>query len=261
MYKYFGVLFLILALSRLTNAQGDVKFRKLDNKAFTVGEKLTFDVKYGFVTAGVATMAVPRLKRISGRQVYNITFDVNSVPSFDWIYKVRDHYETYVDVEGLFPWRFEQHIREGHFSRDFSAFFDQRNCIAKTTGGEYKIPRYVNDIVSAFYYARTLNFSKLKYGETIQLKNFYKDTVYTLDVKYLGTEKTTVPAGTFNCIVVEPIIVKGGLFKSEGSIFVWLSDDELHVPVKVKTKVLIGSIDAVLTNYQGLAGKLTSKIN
>ena len=261
MYKYFGVLFLILALSRLTNAQGDVKFRKLDNKAFTVGEKLTFDVKYGFVTAGVATMAVPRLKRISGRQVYNITFDVNSVPSFDWIYKVRDHYETYVDMEGLFPWRFEQHIREGHFSRDFSAFFDQRNCIAKTTGGEYKIPRYVNDIVSAFYYARTLNFSKLKYGETIQLKNFYKDTVYTLDVKYLGTEKTTVPAGTFNCIVVEPIIVKGGLFKSEGSIFVWLSDDELHVPVKVKTKVLIGSIDAVLTNYQGLAGKLTSKIN
>ncbi len=261
MNKYFGLLFILLELSGLTYAQGDVKFRKLDNKAFTVGEKLTFDVKYGFVTAGVAIMAVPRLKRISGREVYNITFDVNSVPSFDWIYKVRDHYDTYVDVEGLFPWRFEQHIREGHYSRDFSAFFDQRNGIAKTTGGEYKIPRYVNDIVSAFYYARTLNFSKLKYGETIQLKNFYKDSVYTLDVKYLGTDKATVPAGTFNCIVVEPIIVKGGLFKSEGSIFVWLTDDDLHLPVKVKTKVIIGSIDAVLTNYQGLAGKLTSKIN
>ncbi len=261
MYKYFGVLFLALILSRFANAQGDVKFRKIDNKAFTVGEKLTFDVKYGFVTAGVATMAVPRLKRISGREVYNITFDVNSVPSFDWIYKVRDHYETYVDVQGLFPWRFEQHIREGHFSRDFSAFFDQRNGIAKTSGGEYKIPRYVNDIVSAFYYARTLDFSKLKYGETIELKNFYKDTVYTLDVKYLGTDKATVPAGTFNCIVVEPIIVKGGLFKSEGSIYVWLTDDELHIPVKVKSKIIIGSIDAVLTHYQGLAGKLTSKIN
>ncbi len=261
MYKYFGALFLVLILFRLANAQDDVKFRKIENKAFTVGEKLTFDVKYGFVTAGVATMAVPRIKRISGREVYNITFDVNSVPSFDWIYKVRDHYETYVDVQGLFPWRFEQHIREGHFSRDFSAFFDQRNGIAKTSNGEYKIPRYVNDIVSAFYYARTLDFSKLKYGETIQLKNFYKDTVYTLDVKYLGTDKAEVPAGTFNCIVVEPIIVKGGLFKSEGSIFIWLTDDELHIPVKVKSKIIIGSIDAVLTHYQGLAGKLTSKIN
>ena len=261
MNKMFHVSILVLLFTIIVNGQNDVKFRKIDNKAFTVGEKLTFDVKYGFVTAGVAVMAVPRIKRISGREAYNITFDVNSVPSFDWIYKVRDHYETYMDVEGLFPWRFEQHIREGSFSRDFSAFFDQRNGKAKTTGGEYKIPRYVNDIVSAFYYARTLDFNKLKIGGTITLKNFYKDTVYTLDVKYLGTERVTVPAGTFNCFIVEPIIIKGGLFKSEGSIFVWLTDDDLKIPVKVKTKVVIGSIDAVLTNYQGLAGKLVSKVN
>lgn len=239
----------------------NTEFRKIDNKAFKVGEKLTFDVKYGFVTAGVATMAIPRMRRIVGRNVYDITFDVNSVPSFDWIYKVRDHYETFVDEEGIFPWRFEQHIREGSFSRDFSAFFDQRNGRAKTSGGEYKIPRYVNDIVSAFYYARTLDFTKLKVGDLIHLENFYKDTVYNLDVKYLGKEQTTVPAGIFNCIIVEPIVVKGGLFKSEGSIFVWLSDDNLKIPVKVKTKVVIGAIDAVLTSYQGLAGPLTSKVN
>ncbi len=242
---------------------GDNKneFRKIDNHAFTVGEKLTFDVKYGFVTAGVATMAIPRIKRISGREVYNITFDVNSVPSFDWIYKVRDHYETYLDVEGIFPWRFEQHIREGGYSRDFSAFFDQRNGRAKTSEGVYKIPKYSNDIVSALYYARTLDFSNMKIGDLIHLQNFYKDTVYNLDVKYIGKDKVTVSAGTFNCFVVEPIIIKGGLFKSEGSIFVWLSDDELKIPIKVKTKVVIGAIDADLTSYQGLAGKLTSKVN
>lgn len=237
------------------------EFRKLNNKAFTVGEKLTFDVKYGFVTAGIATMAIPRIKRISGRNAYNITFDVNSVPSFDWIYKVRDHYETYLDVDGLFPWRFEQHIREGGYSRDFSAFFDQRNGRAKTSEGEYKIPKYVNDIVSAFYFARTIDYATMRKDDLIHLQNFYKDTVYNLDVKYLGKERITVPAGTFNCFIVEPIIKKGGLFKSEGSIFVWLSDDELKIPVKVKTKVVIGSIDADLTSYQGLAGKLTSKVN
>jgi len=236
------------------------EFRTLENHAFTVGEKLTFDIKYGFVTAGVATMAVPRLRRISGREVYNITFEVNSVPSFDWIYKVRDHYETYMDVKGLFPWRFEQHIREGGYKRDFSAFFDQRNGKAKTSEGTYKIPKYVNDIVSAFYYARTLDFKHMKKGDLIHLQNFYKDTVYNLDVKYIGKDQVTVPAGTFNCFIVEPIIIKGGLFKSEGSIFIWLSDDELKIPVRVKTKVVIGSIDADLTNYQGLAGKLTSKV-
>jgi hypothetical protein len=254
------IILLLLSFCYGVNAQNKNEFRKLDNKAFKVGEKFTFDVKYGFVTAGIATMAIPRIKKISGRDAYNITFDVNTVPSFDWIYKVRDHYETYMDVEGLFPWRFEQHIREGGFSRDFSAFFDQRNGRAKTSEGEYKIPRYVNDIVSAFYYARTLNYSKMNIGETIRLQNFYKDTVYSLDVKYLGKEQISVPAGTFNCIIVEPIIIKGGLFKSEGSIYVWLTDDNLRIPVKVKTKIVIGSIDAVLTAFEGVNGYPASKV-
>lgn len=255
------VMFSALFFFGFGSGDNNNEFRKIENHAFTVGEKLTYDVKYGFVTAGIATMAIPRIKRISGREAYNITFDVNSVPSFNWIYKVRDHYETYLDVEGIFPWRFEQHIREGGYKRDFSAFFDQRTGRAKTSEGVYKIPKYSNDIVSALYYARTLDFSNMKKGDLIHLQNFYKDTVYNLDVKYLGKDQITVSAGTFNCFIVEPIIIKGGLFKSEGSIFVWLSDDELKIPIKVKTKVVIGSIDADLTSYQGLAGKLTSKVN
>ena len=74
-------------------------------------------------------MQIPEIKRISGRDVYHITFEVNSMPSFDWIYKVRDRYETYIDTKGLFPWRFEQHVREGGYSRDFSAFFDQSDGV------------------------------------------------------------------------------------------------------------------------------------
>ena len=93
----------------------------------------------------------------------------------------------------------------------------------------------------------------------VLLHNFYNDKVYDLNVKYLGKETVTVTAGTFDCIIVEPLVQEGGLFKSEGSITVWLSDDDLKIPVKVKTKVVIGSIDAELTKYEGLAGKLTSR--
>ena len=234
-------------------------FRKIENKAFKEGEKLTFDIKYGFVTAGIAIMQVQKIKRISGRNAFYITFEVNSVPSFDWIYKVRDRYETYLDTEGLFPWRFEQHIREGSFSRDFSAFFDHRKGIAKTSKGQFDVPLYVNDILSAFYIARTFNYSEMKVDDIIPMKNFYKDKVYDLNVKYLGKERITVDAGTFDCIVVEPLVQEGGLFKSEGSIVIWLTDDDLKIPVKVKTKVVVGSIDAELTKYEGLAGKLVSK--
>ena len=239
--------------------KNDDEFRTVENNAFKVGEKLTFDVKYGFVTAGIATFYIPKLKRISGREAYYITFEVNTVPSFDWIYKVRDRYVDYLDKEGLFPWRFEQHIREGGYTRDFSAFFDQRKGKAKTSEGEYDVPKYVNDIVSAFYLARTFDYSNMKVDDKFHLQNFYKDKVYDLDVRYVGRETVEVPAGKFDCIIVEPLVQEGGLFKSEGNILVWLTNDKLKVPVKVKTKVVIGSIDADLTSYEGLAGELESK--
>ncbi|MGE5400039.1 MAG: DUF3108 domain-containing protein [Ignavibacteriales bacterium] len=264
----FSLLIVILMIAEVNsqnnknpgnNNKNNGDFRKIENSAFKVGEKLTFDVKYGFVKAGVATMEVPRMKKISGRDVYQITFQVASVPSFDWFYKVRDRYETYLDSQGLFPWRFEQHIREGGYSRDFSAFFDHRAGKAKTSQGEYDIPRYVNDIVSAFYLARTYNYAKMRSGDRIHLENFYNDKVYPLDVVYHGKERINVSAGTFDCFIVEPLVQEGGLFKSEGNILVWLSDDNLKIPVKVKTKVIVGSIDAELTGYDGLAGRITSR--
>jgi len=254
-FKY--ILFFLLVAGNV--AAQKKEFRKLENKAFKVGEKLTFDVKYGFVTAGVAVMEIPKIKKISHRKTYYVTFKVNSVPAFDPFYKVRDRYVSYLDVEGLFPWRFEQHIREGGYRRDFSAFFDQRRHVAKTSEGTYKIPPNVSDIISAFYLARTFDYTGMKPGDKVHLENFYKDKVYPLDVVFRGRETIDVEAGTFKCIIVEPLVVEGGLFKSEGNIIIWLSDDELKVPIKVKSKVVIGSIDAELSSFKNLAGEFKAK--
>lgn len=237
------------------------EFRKLENNAFTMGEKLTFDVKYGFITAGIAEMSIPRQRKISGRDVYHITFKVNSVPAFDPIFKVRDRYETYLDTEALIPWRFEQHIREGGFSKDYSAFFDHRRGKAKSSDGWFEIPDNVNDIVSAFYLARSIRFSDKEEGERIHLNNFFNNKVFPLDVVYHGKETIKTQLGTFETVIIEPLVVDGGLFKSEGNILIWLSDDDNQIPIKVKTKVVVGAIEAELTSYEGLAGELTSKID
>lgn len=264
MFRKKNIVLLAVILSSIfvpfLSAQENDEYRTIENNAFKVGEKLTFNLKYGFVTAGISVMQIEDIRKIFGRDTYHISFTVNSVPSFDWIYKVRDRYETYLDVKGIFPWRFEQHIREGSFSRDLSAFFDQKHGKAKTTQGTYEIPKYVNDIVSAFYLARTYDYSKMNKGDLIHLYNFYKDKAYGLDIKYLGKETIDTPAGKFNCIIVEPVIKEGGLFKSEGSIYVWLSDDQVKIPVRVKTKVVVGSVDAYLASYQGLVTAPTSKI-
>lgn len=253
------ILFVVALVLIYINISAQTDFREIENNAFREGERLVFNVKYGFVTAGIAEMAIPKIKKISGREAYHVTFRVNSVSTFDPFFEVRDRYETYIDTKGIFPWRFEQHIREGKFSKDYSAFFDQRRNSAKTTDGSYDIPEYVHDIVSAFYYIRTIDFSGMEPGDKVVLENFYNGKVNPLDVVYHGTEKVTVDAGEFECIIVEPMVVEGGLFKSEGNILIWLSNDELKIPVKVSSKIIIGSISAELSEFEGLAGELLSK--
>jgi len=248
------------SLGRVEDSLKAFQFRKLENKAFDVGERLVFDVNFGPINAGQAVMAVAKTDTIAGRKCYRVDFTVNSHPSFNWIYKVEDWYYTFIDVETLAPWRFEQHIREGSYKRDFIADFDQVNGIARTSEGEYKIPPYVHDIMSAFYYARTIDYSGYAKGQGPTLFNFYKDKSNELFVRLLGRQELEVQAGTFRTIVVEPIVKEGGLFRSEGRIVIWLSDDELKIPVRVNTKVIVGSIDSELVQYSGLKGNLTSRI-
>lgn len=234
--------------------------RSVPNSAFSVGERLVFDVGYSFIKAGEAVFEIPQIDSVNGRPSYRIRFSVNSTPSFSWIYRVEDRYETSVDVDGLFPWRFSQQIREGKYKRDFQAEFDQINNVARTTEGIFPIPPYVQDVVSAFYYARTVDFSGYAIGQIFSMQNFYKDTSYTLGVKFRGRQQIKVDAGTFNCIVVEPMVREGGLFKSEGRLLVWMTDDERKIPVKVSTKVVVGTIDAQLREYGGIKGPIRAKV-
>lgn len=234
--------------------------RTVPNKAFSVGERFVFDVGYSFIKAGEAVFEVERIDTVNGRPCYRIRFSVNSTPSFSWIYRVEDRYETVVDVQGLFPWRFSQKIREGKYARDFQAEFDQINHVARTTEGIFPIPPYVQDVVSAFYYTRTVDFSGFYVGQKFAMQNFYKDSTYVLNVKFLGRQRITVHAGTFNCLIVEPLIREGGLFKSEGRVLIWLTDDERKIPIKVSTQVVIGSIVAELREFAGIRGTIRAKV-
>jgi len=237
------------------------EWRTVENRAFGVGEKLVFDVSYGLVTAGEAILSIPQAVTIDGRQTYAVEVRVNSLPSFSWIYKVEDTYRTFIDMQSIVPLRFEQHIREGSYRRDFVATFDQARNIARTTDGkEVPIPPYVHDIMSAFYYVRTIDFFGMATGDVIMLQNFYKDKTHDLAVKILGRQELEVAAGTFNTIVLEPMVREGGLFKSEGRIVIWLSDDELMIPLRINSKVVIGSIDVELREYSGLLGRPSARI-
>ncbi|HMK38835.1 MAG TPA: DUF3108 domain-containing protein, partial [Bacteroidota bacterium] len=248
------------SLASAERAAALVQLRTIDNVAFGTGERLVFDVNYGFITAGEAVLEIPALDTIAGRQCYRVEFRVNSLPSFSWIYRVQDRYVTYIDAGTIAPWKFEQHVREGSYSRDFIAEFDQRRNTARTADSTYPVPQYVHDILSAFYFARTIDYGPLKAGDQIQLSNFYKDKTYDLIVRVLGRQQLEVAAGTFNTVVIEPLVKEGGLIKVEGRIVVWLTDDQRKIPVRVNTKVVIGSIDTELKAYTGIRGPVPSRV-
>jgi len=234
--------------------------RTIDQSAFALGERLVYDVGYSFITAGEAVFSIPSVETMHGRECYQVLFTVNSTRTFSFFYKVDDRYETMLDKKGIFPWRYTQRIREGKYKNDFAAEFDQIRNVAITKAGSYPIPPYVHDVVSAMYYVRTLDYSKCHPGDKIRLQNFFKDTTYQLAVKFLGYQQISVDAGKFNCVLVEPMIMEGGLFKSEGRIVIWMTNDERKIPVKVSTKVVVGSIDAELREYSGINGQIKAKV-
>jgi hypothetical protein len=254
------ILFIFLLLfSHTLNAQQAL--RTIPNEAFGLGEKLEYKVGYQFVKAGDAYFYIqPKSFTYKGRPCYDIRFEVRSLKSLDWLYRVQDIYRTLVDIDGIYPYYFEQKVREGGYKKDAKAQFDHSSKRAIVDDKSYPFPTFSHDIVSAFYYVRTMELSSKKKGEIIQLKNFVDDSTYTLGVRIHGKQTVSVQAGTFECIVVEPMVTKGGLFKSEGKILLWLSDDERKIPVKVSTKVLIGAIEAELTSFSGTRGPIKAKI-
>lgn len=233
--------------------------RRIRNAAFAAGEYLKFDVNYLGVSAGEAVLKVSDTL-CRGRKCYSVEFRLHSTPFFNIFYKVEDRYKTVIDAEGLFPWRFEQHIREGGFSRDFAADFDQVRHVAKTTEGTHPIPPYVQDMMSAFYFSRSVDYSRFKEGQKMHLQNFYKDSTYELDVRFRGRQQIKVEAGKFNCVVIEPLAREGGLFRSEGKLYVWLTDDERKMPVRVSTKIAIGSVESELLEYRVINGPIDAKV-
>ena len=252
---------IVLTACVIASATDPEPMRYVTNEAFGFGERLEYSVGYKFITAGYAVFQVGKEPvLVNDHQCYDIRFDVASLASLEFLYKVRDRYRTMVDIDGLFPWRFEQTIREGGFSKDFAASFDQTDHHAITTEGTFKIPPFVHDVVSALYHVRTHDLRSMKKGDVIQMHNFFDRETHELQIRVLGRQQIEVEAGIFNTIVIEPIIKQGGLFKSDGRILIWLSDDERKIPVKVSSKILIGSVDAELTAYKGLRGPLTSKV-
>ncbi len=213
-----------------------------------IGEYFQFAIDWNGLNGGNSLMQVQNIQRLDGRRVYRIVTKAESNSFVSKFYKVRDRAESYVDAESLFTRRFVKHLREGSYKQDTEIRFDQEAMKAVyADGASFDVPARVHDVLSAFYYVRTL---PLPDGATLVIPTHDNKKSYQMEVKVLKRERIQVPAGTFNCVLVEPLLKSEGVFRSKGSIYVWLSDDERRIPVLVKSKVPIGSISVTLTDMR-----------
>lgn len=225
-------------------------YRSVINNAFNVGEYLHFSVSYGVITAGYATIEVPNIEKVRGRDCYVLKTTARTTSSFDWMFKVRDWTKSYLDTGRFHSLGFEKHLREGGYKKDIKITYDQHKNKGTYTDKkktvEIDIPDDVMDPLSAMFYIRTMD---IKVGDEILIPATDNKKIYDIKVIVHKREKVEVEAGKFDCFVVEPVMADGGVFKKNGKVKVWLTADEKKMPVKMETKVYIGSIDAELDWY------------
>lgn len=228
-------------------------YRNLSQNAFGVGERLEYLIHYGFIDAGNAVLEVKNGAPINGRETYKIVGTGKSLGSFDWFFKVRDHYETHLDVAGVFPHRFIRECDEGGYKihQDYT-FYQDRRGYKDRLGKTYLAPDFIQDMISAFYYARTIDFSNAKYGDIFTIQTLVDDEYYPLKIKFTGREEISLKSGKYRCLKFAPVVQKGRVFKKEEDLSVWITDDKNLIPVLAQAKILVGSIKMELIQYSGL---------
>jgi hypothetical protein len=215
---------------------------------FGPGELLEFSIDYGIINAGGATMEIGEVRRISGRTCFDIRTEAKSNSVFSKVYKVWDRSQTFLDAQDLLPWRYEKHQREGTYKKDMLIKFDRvRNVASYENGDEVSIHPHAQDELSAFYYLRAV---PLEVGRDVYVDTHTNRKNYPLKVLVHRRETITVPAGTFDCFVIEPVMREGGIFTAKGKLTVWITADERRMPVLLRTKIVVGSISATLVKYR-----------
>ena len=255
-----GIFFLLL--SGGAYAQND--FCSARNTSFQDGERLTFRVYYNlnfvWINAGNAVFNT-NLEDMNGHKVYHITGTGKTSKSYEWVFKVKDKYETYIDKESMLPLRFVRNVNEGGTKIRQDVTFNHKKGEAISDKKVYSIPKCTQDVLSTIYYARNIDYNKYSPGDKIPFNLFLDDKLYSLYIKYIGKERITTKMGTFNAIKIMPLLIEGTIFKGGEKMTVWVSDDENHLPLRVDSPILVGSIKVDLIGYDNLRNPFEGMVN
>ena len=226
-------------------------------KPFKDGEWLKYKMSYsGFFKAGTAELNLKETD-LNGKKVFYAKGFGKTSDFIGWFFKVRDTYESYFDYYKVAPYLFKRDVNEGGYIIKRDTRFNQETKIATIEDFKYNTKKEVSfgdvqDMISAFYYLRTINIDSIKTGGEIDLNMFFDSKTFTFKLRFLGKEYIKTKFGKIKTIKLRPIVQSGRVFKEQESVTLWVSDDNNRLPIRLQADILIGSIKADLESFKNL---------
>ena len=242
--------------------------------SFDVGEKLEYKISYNWkaiwMGAGTVNFDITE-ETINDRTVYHTKAIGKTFKRYEWFYKVYDVYESYIDKESLKPVRFDRDINEGGYTKKLRYNFDHENQNThidyfyrrgelKYENKDIDINTCTQDMLSAVYYTRNINYNLLEANDTIPVDVIMDGATYPVYIIYLGKEDLKTDLGTFRCLKLKPALMDGYIFKEGDFMTIWATDDDNRLPLLIQSPLRVGYVKAFLKGFENLRYDLSSKI-
>ena len=229
-------------------------YRYIENDSFQAGERYEYKVKFGFVNIGLANVNVnDRIYNINNRPCYRITVFGRTAGITD-VFRVRNTYLSYVDTLAIVPHQFVYKAREGDYKREQTIYFSQPRSKATIVENEEKenfnLPKYCQDVVSGYYFLRTLPFEKMRSGEVVEAPMLFASKIYNMKIRFKGRKTINTKFGKIKVFEINPILPPNDLFDGQEAIKVYVSDDKNRVPIEIFVDFKIGSSSIELKSYK-----------
>lgn len=201
---------------------------------FGPGERMEYDVKMGVFSVGEGILEVEGVDTVRGLPAYHLSMSLEGgIP----LARVDDYFQSWLDVENLVSLRFVQRIREAGYESDrYYEILPEEGRWERTdedNSGEMSTAFPLDDI-SFMYFVRTLDLTP---GKEYRFNRYFKEDGNPVVVKVVGRDRVEVPAGTFETVVVRPVIQTDGLFSEGGEAELHFTDDEDHRLVYMRIKI------------------------
>lgn len=228
-----------------------------DTISFEDGEFLKYKIHYGLLNAGFASLELKKVHQENDSLMHAVGKGWTT-GMVGFLFSVEDTYESYFTEIGLRPKHFIRKIDEGGYTQDKEVFFDFNTHYAKevnhkkNTEASFFIQNNVQDMLSSFYYLRSIDFTILKENDSVDINMFFDGKMNAIKLMILGRETIKTKFGKIDTIIIRPLVQKGRVFKDEENVTLWISDDENKIPLKIKASLLVGAAKAELIEYNGL---------